>query len=60
MYFIHVQLDGKGRFQLLGGDGYLVDRYMYAIFFDTFQDAEKRITMLKEQNPTCNFKIIKK
>lgn len=60
MYFIHVQIDGKGRYELLGSDGYLVNRYLYAIFFDTKEKAQARIESLKEQNPTCNFKIIKK
>lgn len=48
------------RYELLGSNGYLVNRYFYAIFFDTREDAEKRITILKEQNPTCDFKIVKK
>lgn len=60
MYFIHVKTENSKRYELLGSDGYLVNRYMFAIFFRTLEEAEKRVKILKEQNPTCEFKVIKK
>ena len=60
MYFIHVKTENSKRYELLGSGGHLVNRYMFAIFFDSLELAKERVAMLKEQNPTCDFKIIKK
>lgn len=60
MYFIHVQFDGKGRYELLSSNGTTCMRYLYAIFFDTREEAEAHMRHLKEWNPQHNFKITKK
>ena len=60
MYFIQVQWNKKGRYALITPDGTTTARYLYAMFFNTLQDAKNVMEDMINQNPDHNFKIIKK
>lgn len=60
MHFIQVQWNKKGRYALIAPDGTTTARYLYALYFDSLEDAKEVMEDMQRQNPEHNFKIIRK
>ena len=58
-YYLRIYLPGEKRGLLLGSDGNLVRLTIYAVIFQSQENAEKAKASIEQSNPGITAKVVK-